>query len=220
MEMSNNNFKLLLEELQTFLEDNYLGEDACFTSFASDEKNSCATDVDYYEECCSKLELTEKCESKTSPDESNEICAEKCCMSSMSDYSEPEISGKSIFKDISLEELLRRDAETFSQKLIELIIKKNIDEVEVYKRSHIDRKLFSKLRRKDYRPSKNTVLALIIGLRLNMDEAKELLSYAGFTFSPCEKTDLIVSFFLEKGKYNINDINEALYLYGERCLGN
>lgn len=91
----------------------------------------------------------------------------------------------------------------------------------MYSASGIDRRLFSKLRKKDYQPSKNTVLALIVGMNLNMQEAKELLEYAGYALAPSNKTDIIVSFFLESGlKYDINLINEALYKHGQKCLGN
>lgn len=215
MRMKEQAFGLIAKELQEFLEQNYLGDEPCLDIIESRKAFSI---------CCSiKLDKSEKASI-----EKDEIIADYGFDMYHDEYRQekqqpcglpkPPCTGG--LQNSSLEELLGRDADTFSQKLTKLIIRKAVDEVEVYKSSNIDRKLFSKLRRKDYRPSKNTVLALIIGLKLDMEEAKELLSYAGFTFSPCEKTDIIVSFFIESRNYDIDTVNTALFHYGERCLGN
>ncbi len=103
---------------------------------------------------------------------------------------------------------------TFSDYLFELIDAKHYSDTEVYKRSNIDRKLFSKLRQPQYVPGKKTVLALAIGMRLNMAEAKELLRYAGMTFSPSNVTDLVVRYFIEHKHYDINDVNVCVF---EHC---
>ena len=110
--------------------------------------------------------------------------------------------------------------DTFQKRLFRLIDQKGMDDVSVYKKANIDRKVFSKIRcNPDYRPKKKTALAFAIALELDMPETLDLLSRAELTFSPSCRFDLIVSYFLYHKIYDIYEINAALFKYGEPILG-
>lgn len=87
----------------------------------------------------------------------------------------------SFFKCI--EEEFNRDVTSFSQELFYLI-DTGMTDVEVYTRAHIDRKLFSKIRKIGYLPSKKTIIALALSLELNYQETINLFNLAGYTLSP------------------------------------
>jgi hypothetical protein len=55
-------------------------------------------------------------------------------------------------------------------------------------------------------------------MKLNIDEASELLEKAGYSFSSANKGDLIIQYFLYHKSYNIFAINEVLDKYGFEIL--
>lgn len=128
------------------------------------------------------------------------------------------------YKDSRLEEqdleaLLKRKTLTFSQLLLKMLDERAITEVEFYKRANMDRKLFSKMRNPNYKPSRNTVLAAIIGLRLSVEEAEQLMAAAGYGWNKGDRTDIIVRYFINKRIFDIDRVNMSLYDHGEKTLG-
>ena len=119
----------------------------------------------------------------------------------------------------SIDYLIGKRDEPFSRTLLRLIDDKGKTDVEVYKRAHIGSKLFSKIRKDDYTPSKKTVFALAIGLELNLEETESLLACAGYSFSRNKKFDIIVEYFIVKGRYDIFQINDVLLKYDQQLLG-
>jgi len=108
--------------------------------------------------------------------------------------------------------------ESFSEYLFRQIDERHEKDTDVYKRANLDRKLFSKIRRENYHVSKSTAIALAVALRMNKTEAKKLLEKAGYTLSESILADVIVSFFLEEGIYDLTKINEALLEYDQKLI--
>ncbi|MBQ8697601.1 MAG: hypothetical protein IJ521_01185 [Schwartzia sp.] len=105
--------------------------------------------------------------------------------------------------------------ETFAAHLLKLIHAKGKTEVEIYKKANIDRRLFSKIRtNKDYTPSKSTILALVIALELNIDEANDLLKRAGYYLSRSKKEDGVFHFFIKNQIYDLLRFFRPLRMYG------
>lgn len=120
----------------------------------------------------------------------------------------------------SLDALMNKSGESFSEMLLRLIDERGMTDAQTYKKANVDRKLFSKIRRNgDYSPSKKTVFCFAIALELSLEETKELLETAGFAFSHCSKFDVVVSYFIKEGNYNIFEINEVLFQYDLPILG-
>jgi hypothetical protein len=119
-----------------------------------------------------------------------------------------------------LDAYLARAGIPFSRLLLTFIRQSGLSEVEVYKRAHVDRKLFSKIRSgPDYQPKKQTVVAFALALRLSPAQTEELLASAGYALSTSTPFDLIVRFFLERGLYDPLRINDALYAFNQPLLG-
>ena len=120
---------------------------------------------------------------------------------------------------VSLDDLLGDMGKTFHEVLFEKIIRSGMADVEVYRRANMDRKLFSKIRSNPaYHPRKDTILALAVALKLNLEETQDLLSRAEYALSPSSKSDVIIRYFIERGVYDLHLINIALDDHGLEIL--
>ena len=122
--------------------------------------------------------------------------------------------------DPDLESMLRQLDEGFSRTLLKLIDERGMTDVQCYKRANIDRKLFSKIRSDPaYKPSKTTAIALALALELPLPETQALLGRAGYTLSHSFLFDIIVEACIQKGVFNVLDVNELLFSYDQPLLG-
>ena len=119
----------------------------------------------------------------------------------------------------TLEEEIGHLGESFHDRLQRMIVEKDLEEVRIYKQANIDRKLFSKLRcKKDCSPKKTTILALAIGMRLNLDDTRDLLASAGFVLTNSSKMDVIVRYCIENGIYDIFEVNALIFKFCNTTL--
>ena len=89
---------------------------------------------------------------------------------------------------------------------------KGISKNEFYTRSNINKAMFWGIKHHPEQiPKKTNALACVIGLKLNYDQAIDLLGRAGLTLSKYYETDVIVEYFIRNRNYDIDEINLALY---------
>ena len=121
----------------------------------------------------------------------------------------------------SLYEYMETKEKSFGWKLFELIDESGMTDVECYKKANVDRKTFSKIKNNPdtYKPSKQTAVAFAIALKLDLDKTQELLASAGLTLSKSFVFDKIIRYFIQKGNYNVYEINEALFEFDQVLLG-
>ena len=124
-------------------------------------------------------------------------------------------------KSESLEDALKEIyTDSFEKHLQQLINKKGLKNSEVYATANISKQYFSKLLKGQVKPSKEKMLALAVGLRLNLDETIDFLRIAGYALSPISQTDKIVEYFIEHEDYNVLKIDIVLFDYGLDPLSN
>lgn len=85
---------------------------------------------------------------------------------------------------------------------------------EFYNAIGMPRQLFARLRDSKASLRKKTVLWIIIGLKLDYNNAKELLALAGYSFRKNDKKDVIISYILRSCPYDIFTVNEILDYFG------
>ena len=190
----------LFDDVQSFVDNFYVEMHSdMFDNFR--EEDTCAS----YK--ASRI-MCDKCSAPEEPIEKYSIEAPVCCDSAL-------------FQSKRLDKMLKEMDKSFAETLFDYIDKKGLTDVEAYKCANVSRKTFSKIKcDKHYKPSKITAISFAVGLHLNLDETRHLLSTAGFALSRADKFDVIIEYFIMSGKYKtIHDVNEVLYQFDQLLLG-
>lgn len=117
--------------------------------------------------------------------------------------------------DELLEELMK-PREDFRALLFHYLNRSGRTNPEVYRAAQIDRKLFSAICTKPhYQPSRGTVIRLALALQLTLPEAMEFMERAGYALSSARPSDLVVTYYISRGVYDLMTIEAALYEIGE-----
>lgn len=119
----------------------------------------------------------------------------------------------------SLDDMLRSLDAPFPQLLLSMIDERGMTDAEVYARANLSRQYFSKLRSGKVNPSKRVVVSLALALELDLDETNMLLERAGHALTHASKFDVIVEWFIRAGRYDVFEINQALFAYDQALIG-
>ena len=199
----------LVDKVTEFIDDDYvvaanateyLPVDEDYDAYEDDEEY-----LGYKELPCQNLNLREPEVGETQPEYGH------------SSLNIPDFLRKRKPRDVSesLEDALKKIyTESFEKHLQQLINKKGLKNSEVYATSNISKQYFSKLLKGKVKPSKEKVLALAVGLRLNIDETVDFLRIAGYALSPISQTDKVVEYFIKNKDYNVIKIDIVLFDFG------
>lgn len=113
-----------------------------------------------------------------------------------------------------LDRIKREKSKSFGYYLVDLIESKGMSHSEVYKKANMDKKYFSKIINDKVHPSKLRLLTLAVALELDRNETSDLLSRMDYAFNPGSKVDLVFQCFIEQRRYDIYEIDMALYDLG------
>lgn len=115
------------------------------------------------------------------------------------------------------------EQDDFIRRLLYYINKKGKKHPQVYNAAGITPDCFSKIiSGKTKAPTRINIIALAFALELNLEEAQDLLSRAGYYFPvPTVKEDVIFQYCFEdkEGPHTIDEVNEALVEYGFNPIG-
>ncbi len=122
----------------------------------------------------------------------------------------------------TLEEMIAGQGESSVDMLYRYMAEKGVDKPSaVYKAAYMSRSAWSKLiSGGSARPSLETAVGLAFALRLTYEEAVPFFAAAGIALSSASRYDIIVTYFLKHGIYDIWEFNEQILKYGySRLIG-
>lgn len=189
----------LFDAIQTFIDENYTGENRLLVCEESD----------FYD-----------AESSVPDIKTHSAGSKSACMSSaLGGMHRVKKAGTVLQNDVNDFITQAAGELNFQNTLQKLIAERNLENAAVYKKTFIDRKFFSKIiSTKNYIPKKTAVMALGLALELDMEEYVSFLASAGYAFMPSSKFDLIIKYCVMHKIYNMVEVNIILDSYGEKCF--
>lgn len=110
--------------------------------------------------------------------------------------------------------------ETFADFLNEKMRERNLKPAQLARKANMMTSTLVKLRNAENPvPTKSQILALGVALELPREEFEHLMELSGYCFSECVVRDRIVSYYLDKGIYALEQINRALFVNEIPTLG-
>ena len=107
----------------------------------------------------------------------------------------------------------------FSETLFKFIDDKHLDEVEIYKKAGIDRRLFSKIRsNKDYHPQFGTCVLLGLAMELSTGEFKKLLRSANYSLSQTSYARVAIKYCFDEKTYDIDEVDKMVYEVAQKHI--
>lgn len=123
-------------------------------------------------------------------------------------------------RKISEYDLEQQLDKSFSEELLSIIEKRNLKASDVYRKANIDRKHFSKIKNNpDYKPSKVTAIAFALAFELDLDETDDFIGKAGYKLTHSSRFDIIIEYCIENKIYDVLEVNDILYDFGENLIG-
>ena len=110
-----------------------------------------------------------------------------------------------------MKEAMKRHSTDFYTKFFRYCYDHHLNEVRVYQKAGIDRRTFSKIRKHDYKTSKDNVIALGIAMGMKHYELEDFMRSAGYALDMSDPRDLAISAYLQHGGRSIDDLDEILY---------
>lgn len=122
--------------------------------------------------------------------------------------------------DATLDDMTMGDGENFHEAFERYVENSEMKSSEIYGRANITKSLYSKIMcNNDYRPRKETIIALAFAMELGLEDTEYLLMKAGHAMSDCSKFDVICRYFFERNIFDVFAINETLYDHDQPLLG-
>ena len=125
--------------------------------------------------------------------------------------------GDKITKNMIAERLLATEEErlALANYIKTKMDEKHITASECYTSANLTRQTFWKIMRaKTESPKTGTLIAIAMALKLSLDETKEMLAIVGRWLSRFNKAEIIAELFLEKGYYDVDELDLAINKFG------
>jgi len=101
---------------------------------------------------------------------------------------------------------------TFKELLFMYIDKSGITDPEVYKKAHINKRVFSKIRTGETKyVTKNTAICLALALNLELDDFIKLLKANGDNLGDNTYFDIAIKWCIKNNIYDVEQVNDILY---------